>query len=53
MKAHYFRVSHDYQKLDRQLKRFYDEGKQIIEGAQRFKEKESGRIPLAIVTGKL
>ncbi len=44
MKAHYLRVSTKGQNLDRQ---FSDSGNEIIEGAQRYKEKDSGRVLFA------
>jgi len=44
MKAHYLRVSTAGQTIDRQ---FTDSGSEIIEGAQRYKEVDSGRILFA------
>jgi len=44
MKAHYLRVSTKGQTIDRQ---FSDSGNEIIEGAQRYKEVDSGRVLFA------
>jgi len=44
MKAHYLRVSTKGQTIDRQ---FTDSGNEIIEGAQRYKEVDSGRVLFA------
>jgi DNA invertase Pin-like site-specific DNA recombinase len=44
MIIHYLRVSTEEQNLERQMS---DSGKELITGAQRFKEKNSGRIPFA------
>ena len=41
---HYLRVSTEEQNLERQMS---DNGSEMITGAQRFKEKNSGRIPFA------
>lgn len=44
MTIHYLRVSTEEQNLERQMS---DSGNEMITGAQRFKEKNSGRIPFA------